>query len=393
MIRTIFIFFGATVIILSACRQKDGNFEVKGTFKQPVETSVYLGKLGINDIEPVDSFKTDANGKFVLNGFEQQAALYIVSYGNNSVYLVIKAKDKLQVEIDNSIVPNSYYVEGSSDARLVRDLVFEQEKVLAAIKNISIEYEKSKDDPITFFGKKQVFDSLYDNLLARHKEFTINFIYNNPASLACIFALYQNFGIKNQPLFDKYTDIGLFNFVDSNLSVLYPATPAVIALNRDVTEIKEQIKHKKFSEGQFQQGKKAPDFKLGTIDSLFFDLSEKRGKAVALFFFASWNKQSVHELAKINQVYKTYKPNGLEVLGVSFDKSEGALRAVLDSHDINIPVVCDYLYWESGNVQQFGIRVIPEIILIDKNHITARRGINVGELMEMLEEWRKNKLL
>lgn len=381
------------VLLLTGCNRKKTNFTINGSFKVPIETEIYLGKLGVSEVEPVDSFSVSPEGKFKLRGYDEFPALYVLSFANNSIYIVVKPNDKLNVEIDNALGTLNYYVEGSSDSRLVRDLVFEQEKVLQGIHKISLDYEKSKENPETFIEQKSVFDSLYNNLLSKHKDFTTHFIHENPKSLACIFALYQNFGVKNQPLFDKFEDIEIFNFVDSNLASLYPETPAVIALNRDVTEIKEQIKQKKYSENMFRQGRRAPDFEAISIDTVSVQLSKNIGKAYILVFFASWNKPSSQEAIAVNDLYLKYKSRGLEVVGFSFDKSEQMLNAFVDSNKIAYPVICDYAYWDSKFVTMFGIRAIPEIILLDKNHIVIQRELKSPELILTLEEWRKNKLL
>lgn len=381
------------IVLTNGCHRTKSNYSVKGTFKIPLKTTIYLGKLGVSAVEPVDSCQVEDDGTFLLKGYDQQPALYVLAFDKTSIYIVVKPDDKLKVDIDNAINPLSYYIEGSVDSRLVRDLVFEQGKILAGISELSRDYEKSKENSETYLEKKPIFDSLYDNILAKHREYTTKFIHANPTSLACIFALYQNFGVQNQPLYDKFEDISVFNFVDSNLSLLYPKTPAVIALNRDVTDIKEQIKQKKYSENLFRPGRMAPDFDVVSIDSVPVSLSENRGKPIILIFFATWNKPSSQEAIAINQVFRNYKARGLEVVGFSFDKSQQMLQAFIDTNKIEFPVVCDYGYWDSKYVSQFGIRVIPEIILLDKNHITIQRDIKSPELISILEEWRKNRLI
>jgi peroxiredoxin len=381
------------VILLSECHQTKRNFTVNGKFKVPVETNISLSRLGVSKVEPVDSILIDKDGEFTLHGYETQPALYVLNFKKESIYVVVKPGDKLKIEIDNAINPYSYYVEGSADSRLVRDLVFEQQKVLQGINKISLEYEKSKDNSETYTKKKPVFDSMYDNLLARHKKFTEKFVHENPTSLACIFALYQNFGVKNQPLFDKYTDIKVFSFVDSNLAALYPETPAVVALNQDVTEIKEQIKQQKYSESMFRQGRLAPEFEAISLDTVSISLTANRDKAYVFVFFASWNKNSSDEAVAVNNLYLQYKQQGLAVVGVSFDKSQQMLQAFIDTNKIEYPVVCDYKYWDSKYVSIFGIRSIPDIILLDKNHIVIQREIKSIDLAIALEEWRKNRIL
>jgi peroxiredoxin len=381
-----------SALILSNCKVDESNFTVEGSFKAPIKADVILGNLALEEIEITDTSSIDAEGNFKLKGFCTEPSLYVLQFFNENIYLIIKPKDHLQIDIDNTLKSPSYYVNGSSDSRLVRDLFFEQQKILDQINTLSIEYEKSKQNAENFLVKKAELDSIYDNLLSDHKIFTENFIQENPNSLANIFALYQNFGKTNQPLFDKYNDINIFDFVDSTLSSLYPNTPAVIALNKDVTEIKEQISFKKYSESLIQAGRKMPDFSLKSIRGKQLSLEENFDEnAVVLFFFAIWNKTSVNEALKLNEIYEKYKYLGLKVVGVSFDTSKDKLESFIDTNNITFPVVCDYKYWDSEYVKQFGVRAVPDIILVNKTHFVENRNIKTSELIVTFEEWRKSK--
>lgn len=374
------------------CKVDNNNFIVEGNFKVPVKAEVILGNLGLEEVEITDTSGIDTEGNFKLKGFCTEPSLYVLQFMNESIYLIIKPKDHLQIDIDNTLKKPSYYVNGSSDSRLVRDLFFEQQKVLDQINSLSIEYEKSKHNADNFLTKKAKLDSIYDNLLSDHKIFTEKFIRENPNSLANIFALYQNFGKTSQPLFDQYNDINIFDFVDSTLSSLYPKTSAVIALNKDVTEIKEQISFKKYSESLIQPGRKMPEFNLKSIHGEQLNLEENFNESVVvLFFFAVWNKTAANEAEKLNEIYKKYKYLGLKVIGVSFDTSKEKLESFLDTNKISFPVVCDYKYWNSEYVKQFGVRAIPDIILVNKNHFVENRNIKTSELIVTFEEWRKSK--
>ncbi len=352
-----------------------------------------LGNMGIESIAAIDSASTDEDGKFYLEGSCDAPSLFVLSYLEESIYLIIKPGDEINIEIDNTIKPPSYYVSGSSESRLVREITFEQNKVLNRITQISLAYEDSKRDPATFLTKKMYYDSLYDDLMDKHKAYTVKFIENNPASLANIFALYQNFGRSGQALFDKFEDFEIYNFVDSNLTMLYPKTPAVIALNNDVSEIKDQLEFKTYSENLIQPGRQMPEFSLkslkGSTLSLTTDFKEN---SLAIFFFAVWNKSSAEEAKQLNELFKKFYYKGFRIIGISFDSSEEKLSSFIQENEIKFPIVCDYQYWGSEYVKQFGVMNIPDIILLNGNHIIEKRNINSSELKLTLEEWRKNNL-
>jgi peroxiredoxin len=108
------------------------------------------------------------------------------------------------------------------------------------------------------------------------------------------------------------------------------------------------------------------------------------------FFFAVWNKESVKQALEINKLISKYPYKKLNVVAISLDTSPDRLYSFLETKEINYPVVCDYKYWDSDYVQQFGIQKIPDILLLDRNHIINKRNIKPEELIQILTEWRKS---
>lgn len=386
-----FTFLLLVLLSLFSCGSNDAGFKITGSFKKPVDVQVFLSSLGIDAAQLVDSCKTDAESKFLLTGTCSEPAFYMVRFRDENIYLIVKPGDKIKLDIDNTLPVPGYYVEGSTESRLVRELISEQKKVLEEISKISIAYEQSKLVPDTFMEKKAYFDNLYATLIENHKKFTNNFIYSNPTSLATIFALYQNFGKTNQPLYDKFEDLALFNFVDSNLTAIYPNVPAVLALNRDITEIKTQQRHREYAEKILKPGRRFPIFQDTTIQQEYIDIADYNGSPIALFFFASWNKPSKNELLNLQNLQSKYPNSGLKIIGISFDSKPDRLQNFLTENNVQFPVLCDYGYWDSKYVKQFGVRAIPEILLIDKNLVIQSRELDTNELLQILEEWKKSK--
>lgn len=385
--------FSLVASLLFSCNSDNVNTKIEGKLKIPMDVPVWIGAMGVESIVGLDSSKTDDQGEFRVHLTIDEPSLYLLTVGPSNIYLVLKPNEDISIEIDNSLNETAYYVEGSTDSRLVQELISRQERVLAEITQISLAYEQSKSEPEAFLEKKAKLDEWYNELLQTHKQYTENLIYTNPESLAAIFALYQNFGRTNQPLFDQFEDFAIFNFVDSSLSAKYPNTPAVQALNKDITDIRAQLKYKNYAEKLIEPGKKAPDFEISSIDNQIIKLSDFESKPVVYFFFATWNEISVEELLRLNEIYKRYRYRGLKVIGVSFDSSEEQLKSFIEENDVLFPVACDYLYWESNYVKQFGIRQIPELIFINPNHIIENKNISTTELNNILTEWRKSNLL
>lgn len=390
-----FLFGFLIVFVLLSCNKSKDNFTVSGTLELPVKAKVKLMNLGVDKAATTDSVLVEQSKSFKLNGSIDNSALFSLRIeGFKDIFLVIHPGDEIQLDIDNATSPSAYSVQGSTDSRLVNEIMTKHNRTRDKITQLSIDYENSKQTPETFQAQKVKFDSIYDHLLTSHKNETSTFIKLNAQSLACIFALYQDFGKqKSQPLYDVFSDIEIFNLVDSSLSIRYPKTEAVIALNRDVTDIKEKIKLREYTENLIEPGKKAPQFELTDIAGTSIKLEEYAGKPVLFVFFAVWNKESAAYVLELNQLVSKYAYRNLKVIGVSFDTSPEKLNGFISANDIRFPVACDYKYWDSQYVKQFGINAIPDIILLDNNHIIHTRSILFPELSQIISEWKKSKLL
>jgi peroxiredoxin len=75
------------------------------------------------------------------------------------------------------------------------------------------------------------------------------------------------------------------------------------------------------------QGAAAPDFALLSLDGSKVKLSDYRGKAVLLNFWATWCPPCKVEMPWFADLQKQYAKDGLVVLGVAMDDSEPATIA------------------------------------------------------------------
>ena len=74
-------------------------------------------------------------------------------------------------------------------------------------------------------------------------------------------------------------------------------------------------------------GDMAPEFEAKRLDGSTFRLADYRGKkAVLIDFWATWCGPCIDEIPTIKRIAETYRDQGLEVVGVSLDRDEQALR-------------------------------------------------------------------
>ena len=89
------------------------------------------------------------------------------------------------------------------------------------------------------------------------------------------------------------------------------------------------------------RGAPAPDFTLKTLDGKSLKLSDLRGKAVLLTFWATWCAPCKIETPWIVDLQNQYGAQGLQVVGVSMDdesETEGIKKFAQEMH-MNYPIL------------------------------------------------------
>lgn len=70
------------------------------------------------------------------------------------------------------------------------------------------------------------------------------------------------------------------------------------------------------------KGQSAPDFALQSLDDKTVHLSDFRGKAVLLNFWATWCEPCKVEMPWFVELQKQYGPDGLQVVGIAADEGD-----------------------------------------------------------------------
>ncbi len=109
----------------------------------------------------------------------------------------------------------------------------------------------------------------------------------------------------------------------------------------------------------------APDFSLEKVDgSGSLSLSELKGKVLIVDFWATWCPPCVQEIPDFIALYKTYKDQGFEMVGISVDKGgPSVVKAFMEKQGVNYPVVMATM--EAVNAYEV-FTGIPTTFVIDR---------------------------
>jgi cytochrome c biogenesis protein CcmG/thiol:disulfide interchange protein DsbE len=126
---------------------------------------------------------------------------------------------------------------------------------------------------------------------------------------------------------------------------------------------------------------KAPDFSWQTQDGKVMHLSDLKGKAVLLDFWATWCGPCRMTIPHVESLYNKYKNKGVVVIGVNLDKasSRNAVSEFTKKEGITYLVISD----ASGTVaSQYGATSIPRFFFVDKHGNIAKMIVGYDPNME-----------
>jgi peroxiredoxin len=117
----------------------------------------------------------------------------------------------------------------------------------------------------------------------------------------------------------------------------------------------------------------APEFVLTSLDGQQVRLSQYRGKVVILDFWATWCPPCKLELPHFIELYKEFRQDGLEIIGVSLDRiGQQEVSAFVKEWKIPYTVVMG----NGAVVKSYGgIRGIPTTFVIGKDGKIYRKYV------------------
>ena len=112
-------------------------------------------------------------------------------------------------------------------------------------------------------------------------------------------------------------------------------------------------------------GSAAPDFELKSLDGKNVKLSDYRGKAVLLNFWATWCAPCKIEMPWFVELNKKYQAQGLVVVGVAMDDSgEGEIAKFAKEEGVNYPIL---LGKDSVGDAYGGVQFLPSTFYISRD--------------------------
>ncbi|MGM9966918.1 thiol-disulfide oxidoreductase ResA [Rummeliibacillus sp. POC4] len=124
-------------------------------------------------------------------------------------------------------------------------------------------------------------------------------------------------------------------------------------------------------------GDNAPDFSLVDLNGETHKLSDYKGQGVLLNFWGTWCKPCKKEMPAINNQYKQFKNQGVQILGINIAQSNLEVSSYADKLGVEFPIAIDKT---KSVMRAYNVDPLPTTVLIDKDGKIVK--IITGEMTE-----------
>ncbi|MGL6225386.1 MAG: TlpA family protein disulfide reductase [Thermoguttaceae bacterium] len=114
-----------------------------------------------------------------------------------------------------------------------------------------------------------------------------------------------------------------------------------------------------------------------------------KDKVVLVDFWASWCQPCLASIPVLKDLYKKYRGQGFEIVGVNVDNTPQDLQKYVDKEIIPWTQICDSSLSEKGGKKisdYYGVTELPTLILIGKNGKVVATDFGLQELSKKLQQ-------
>lgn len=126
-----------------------------------------------------------------------------------------------------------------------------------------------------------------------------------------------------------------------------------------------------------EEGALAPDFLLESLRAGEMRLSDLRGQAVVVNFWATWCAPCRKEIPELVEAYDRYRDEGLVILAVNLQEGKGIVRPYAEDFGMEFPILID----RDGEVgDDYRLLGLPQTYFVDRDGVI--QSMFIGPLLD-----------
>ena len=361
--------FALALIIFAACENEsskvDQTYQISGEIRGVDSANVFLKVRGESGWETLDSATLNM-GAFELSGQSKGVELvYFVSDAFRGGIPILLENTNYEISLHKDSIQD-VQIKGSEAQMTYSDVKDKLDSFDESWQGFYYDtYRHMTDDEKA--QNEAYLDSIYNGAQESKKQYLNEFITGQANNVASA-----------QILMDNEDALG----TDPMLSLYSLLSADVVASNPGQQLTKRVDIIKKTAIGQ-----PIIDFTMNDTLGNPIKMSEAiQGKYVLVDFWAAWCGPCRRENPNVVENYNKYKDDGFTVFGVSFDeKKENWLKAIKDD-GLSWMQVSDLKGWDNAAGKLYGIRSIPQNILVSPEGIIVEKNLRGEALGEKLME-------
>ncbi len=358
------IFLLISLLIISCNSSND--FTINGTTDADDGSKIYILQADQNNQPYIKDSTIIKNSKFKFTG---EAATPEISYfqieGINGYVLSIIESGKINAKIFKDSITSSLV----SGTKSNNDFNVYRTQTKPLIENISqIAYDQQQ---AIFNNDLELASKLRKDISRKEQEVMLyewDFIVKNKDSYMSALLL-EVFMVENKV--NKDSIIEVFNTFSNRIKISN--------VGKNIADLLRQY------ENPINVGELAPDFTAPSLDGGNITLSENLGKVTLIDFWAAWCRPCRIENPNLVRLYKKYNSSGLQIVGVSLDRTKEQWEKAVSDDNLPWIHVSNLNFWNDPIARQYSIRAIPQSFLLDENgYVIAKnlRGLNLDKKVE-----------
>ena len=361
------IFFIVITVIFVGCSSKNGEFTINGSVDLEDGNMVYRIVADANQQPMVIDSIAVMGGEFKMSGLVQSPDVNFFSVQNligNFPFIIESGNINVSLYKD-SLMSSKAVGTASNDAFMKYKR--ETKVFINSMNGIGSELQQAN-----FVGDTLLASDLkdqYQDIQFQIKSYEIDFVENNPDSFVSVLIL-ERFVMTKQmskeeakPLYDNLSSRIKNSKTGKKLdqTINSPTAPAEV-------------------------GQTAPIFEGPSPTGKMVKLNDILGKITIIDFWASWCRPCRVENPNLVRTYNKLKAKGLNIVGVSLDKSKDSWIKAIEDDGLQWSHVSHLQFWNEPIAKAYQVRSIPATFILDHKGTIVAKNLRGKALEQKVEE-------